>query len=57
MVNPGELAIEAAHNTEQPDYIYFVADVTGGHAFSKTLKEHNFNVQKWRKIEKALKNN
>jgi UPF0755 protein len=53
--NPGQLAIEAALNPEQTDYIYFVADGTGGHAFSKTLKEHNINVAKWRKIEKNKK--
>jgi UPF0755 protein len=50
--NPGKLAIEAALNPEKTDFFYFVADGSGGHAFSKTLKEHNINVAKWRKIEK-----
>jgi UPF0755 protein len=53
--NPGKLAIEAALNPEKTDFFYFVADGTGGHAFSKTLKEHNINVAKWRKIEKNKK--
>ena len=53
--NPGRLAIEAALNPEKTDFFYFVADGTGGHAFSKTLKEHNINVAKWRKIEKNKK--
>ena len=53
--NPGRLAIEAALNPEKTDFFYFVADGTGGHAFSKTLKEHNINVTKWRKIEKNKK--
>ena len=39
--NPGRLAIEAALNPEKTDFFYFVADGSGGHAFSKTLKEHN----------------
>jgi UPF0755 protein len=53
--NPGKLAIEAALNPEKTDFFYFVADGSGGHAFSKTLKEHNINVAKWRKIEKNKK--
>ena len=53
--NPGKRAIEAALNPEKTDFFYFVADGSGGHAFSKTLKEHNINVAKWRKIEKNKK--
>lgn len=48
--NPGRAAIAAALNPEENDYIFFVADGTGGHAFAKTLSEHNANVRKWRKI-------
>jgi UPF0755 protein len=32
--------------------LYFVADGTGGHTFSDTLKEHNAAVSNWRKVEK-----
>jgi UPF0755 protein len=53
--NPGKLAIEAALNPEKTDFFYFVADGSGGHIFAKTLKQHNINVAKWRKIERALK--
>jgi UPF0755 protein len=55
--NPSKLAIEAALNPATTDFLFFVADGTGGHAFAKTLKEHNQNVQKWRKIEKDAKSN
>lgn len=48
--NPGLAAIEATLNPEKHDYIFFVADGTGGHAFAKTLSEHNANVRKWRRI-------
>lgn len=48
--NPGKDAIAATLNPEEHEYIYFVADGTGGHSFAKTLAEHNQNVAKWRKI-------
>jgi len=52
IANPGKASIEAALNPESHDYIFFVADGTGGHAFGKTLAEHNANVAKWRKIRR-----
>ena len=57
IANPGRDAINAAVNPETSDYIFFVADGTGGHAFAKTLAEHNANVAKWRKIEAEKKDN
>ena len=50
IANPGREAIAAVLNPEKNDYIYFVADGTGGHIFAATLDEHNANVAKWRKI-------
>ncbi len=50
IANPGYAAIKATLNPQDHDYIYFVADGTGGHAFAKTLGEHNRNVLEWRKV-------
>jgi len=51
IANPGRAAIEAALNPDSTDYIFFVADGTGGHAFAITIGDHNRNVKAWRKIE------
>ncbi len=56
IANPGRAAIEAVLNPDVSDFLYFVADGTGGHAFASTLREHNVNVRKWREIE-ASRNN
>lgn len=56
IANPGRAAIEAVLQPETNDFLYFVADGTGGHVFSKTLSEHEANVAKWRKIRRAQGN-
>ncbi len=51
IANPGQAAIEAALNPDTTEYIFFVADGTGGHAFATNLDDHNRNVAVWRQIE------
>lgn len=46
--SPGKSAILAALYPEKNNYLYFVADGTGGHLFGRTLNEHNNNVKKYR---------
>ncbi len=53
--SPGKAAILAALYPEKNNYLYFVADGTGGHRFGKTLSEHNKNVKKYREFVRRQK--
>jgi UPF0755 protein len=53
--NPGKAAIIAVLNPATTKDLFFVADGTGGHAFSPTLRGHRRNVTKWRKFERGLR--
>jgi UPF0755 protein len=53
--NPGRAALEAVANPARTKELYFVADGTGGHAFSETLEQHQRNVARLRALEQGLR--
>ena len=50
--NPGKKAIDAVMHPAETNYLFFVANGSGGHAFSETNAEHNKNVKTWRSFKK-----
>lgn len=58
IANPSESAIKAAVFPANTDFLFFVANGSGGHVFSTTLKDHNKAVQSYRaRREKMQKEN
>src|SRR4051794_582206 len=56
IANPGRASLEAAANPARTRDLFFVADGTGGHAFSDSYDQHQKNVAKLRAIEKQIQN-
>lgn len=52
ITNPGRESIAAVLNPEAHDYLFMVADGTGGHEFNATLEEHNEAVGRWFQIRR-----
>ena len=50
IANPGVESIRAVLHPAKTEYLYFVADGTGGHKFAQILEEHEKNRSDWRKI-------
>jgi len=45
--NPGVAALQAVMHPEHHNFLYFVADGTGGHAFAADLATQNQNINHW----------
>ena len=52
IANPGRASLEATANPARTRDLFFVADGSGGHAFSETYDQHQKNVVKLRSMEK-----
>jgi UPF0755 protein len=53
IANPGRAALEAAANPARTKELFFVADGTGGHAFSDAYDQHQKNVARLRSLERG----
>ncbi|EAQ29706.1 hypothetical protein NAP1_03000 [Erythrobacter sp. NAP1] len=52
ITNPGRESIAAVLNPEDHNYLFMVADGTGGHEFNETLDGHNEAVGRWFEIRR-----
>ena len=52
IANPGRDSIAAVLQPESTEYVFFVADGTGGHKFARTNAEHERNVAAYRAYER-----
>lgn len=50
---PGLKSLQSVVRPAKTTDVYFVADGTGGHAFSATYDQHLQNVKEWRKVQKT----
>ncbi|HEY0568517.1 MAG TPA: endolytic transglycosylase MltG, partial [Xanthobacteraceae bacterium] len=53
IANPGRASLEAAANPARTKELFFVADGSGGHAFSDTYDQHQRHVARLRALERG----
>lgn len=50
IANPSLASLKAVAHPASADYLYFVADGSGGHVFATSPEEHQKNHAEWRKV-------
>jgi len=50
ITNPSLSSLRAVANPEEHEFFYFAADGTGGHTFSRTLREHNRAAERYHRM-------
>jgi len=53
ITNPGRDSLAAVLDPETHDFLFMVADGTGGHAFARDYAEHQANVARWYDLRRA----
>jgi UPF0755 protein len=56
IANPGRASLEATANPARTRDLFFVADGSGGHAFTETYDQHQKNVARLRTMERTIQN-
>ena len=51
--NPGSNALKSAVSPAKTDYLYFVADASGGHTFTRTFEEHLAAIAAARRLRES----
>lgn len=50
VTNPSPSSLQSVVRSEEHEYLFFAADGTGGHTFSRTLREHNRAAQEYHRL-------
>jgi UPF0755 protein len=56
IASPGRAALQAVLNPPESKYLFFVSNTEGGHFFAATSREHERNVERYRRLRARQQN-